>query len=245
MAANTGTIFILGRNWTSPEEHYQHALESLPIIYGVCVFVGLLPTIVLLLALLWACVLSRMHGAEEGVRQDESKQLLKLSEARRAAKHLRSRVTFVLLQIGFFLTVVTLLPTLFYMQGMDAGPIVGHPLLYLGLNALTEPIWLLGIFPTDTRLIRCVSVFQGLFNFFFTFRMPYLLYQFSATNDFMTIPSSLSWIVVSLAEVISNLGCVIIMTPSIACQCLCGRAALSPRETLRRLWLGLRFYVCT
>ena len=167
-----GTVFILGRNWSSPEEYYEHAVSVAPTIYLVTLIVGLLPIIILAVGLAWAAVRPKLLAAlsllpaAAKLSETQEKQMLKLSEARRAASHLRYRVSFVLIQVGWMLTAATFVPVLFYMQGQDAGPVAGSPLLYLGINALVEPIFLLAIFPTDARLIRCISVGQGFFNFF-------------------------------------------------------------------------------
>ena len=51
--------------------------------------------------------------------------------------------------IGVLLTALTLLPALIYMQGYDAGPLVGSPMMWLGLNAVT---------PTPTNPYRTAPV---------------------------------------------------------------------------------------
>lgn len=120
---------------------------------------------------------------------------------------------------------------------------MGSPLLWLGLNALFEPIFLLAIFPTDTRTIRCLGVCFAFFNFFFSFRMPFLLYQMTSSSiDVFTLKTGPSWVAVTIAEVISNALCVFLQTPSIACYCCCPKLANSPRECLRRIWLSTRLY---
>ena len=246
---DSGTAFILGRNWTSEEEYREHAVAVFPIIYGISLIIGLMPSIILGVGLLWALVrqwafaiLRIFPKVTPKLNAQQSKQVLKLSEARAAAKQSRYRVTFILFQVGWLLTALCLFPVLFYMQGMDAGPLVGSPLLWLGFNGLTEPIFLLGIFPTDTRLIRCLSAGQGIFNFFFTWRMPFLLYQFTTTSDFLSIAAAPSWLLVTIAEVFSNLMCVVIQSQAIACHCCCPKLALSPRQSLRRTWLSNRLY---
>ena len=53
---DSGTAFILGRNWTSEEEYREHAVAVFPIIYGTSLIIGLMPSIVLGVGLLWALV---------------------------------------------------------------------------------------------------------------------------------------------------------------------------------------------
>lgn len=125
-----GTAFVVGRNWTSPQEHMDHAIEVFPVIYGFTLFMGLLPALILGVGLSWALIrpkvlrIMRIFPAvaprSQAKNDTQTKQILKLSEARRASKHLRSRVSFLLVQIGWFCTALTLFPTLFFMQGMQA-----------------------------------------------------------------------------------------------------------------------------
>ena len=242
---DAGTAFVVGRNWTSPQEHMDHAIEVFPVIYGFTLFMGLLPALILGVGLSWALIcpkvlrIMRIFPAvaprSQANNDTQTKQILKLSEARRASKHL-IRVSF-LWQIGWFCTALTLFPTLssckvckrrqedgstfafdglrltlhfcalpFRFQRHGCRPARGQPLLWLGLV-----LYLSHSFSpsphghADHPLPRCLL--RILLLLLFPHAFPSLPMT-SSSIDVFTLKTGPSWVAVTIAEVISNALCV-------------------------------------
>ena len=140
------------------------------------------------------------------------------------------------------LTGLIFVPVLAYMQGLDVGGVFVHPFCLLGLGNMFEAVMQLAVFPTDKRLVRVFCCFQFGGTLFLTLRMPVLLASVSLANDLMAIPTWWSWLINCIVEVVANCWCFVYLAPTILCDCCCPTKAMTPRASLRRVWVMMRGY---
>ena len=85
----------------------------------------------------------------------------------------------------------------------------------------------------------CCFQFGG--TLFLTLRMPVLLASVSLANDLMAIPTWWSWLI-NCISVVANCWCFVYLAPTIPCDCCCPTKAMTPRASLRRVWVMMRGY---
>ena len=189
----------------------------------------------------WA---SRPRGAVKTALQT------KIEDSMDAAAHVRVRVSFTLLVVGWLMLILGLMPFASAIAGTPLTTTFGPPNI---LTIITTPglvLLLLSLLPTDRILIYVVAGFYGgvstvigLFSVFLVFTGSLRAGAESLSDPDVVFGLAIN-VLLALANFI-NSGLVFRVFRCASCTSCsgCGCFANSPRASLRMVWQGARFFI--
>eukprot|EP00964_Phaeocystis_antarctica_P078319 scaffold48710_cov67-Phaeocystis_antarctica.AAC.3 len=212
------------------------------IAFATAIAIALLPTLLLLGRAGWR-QLRRGENAESSVAVQDAptspsrssatgaarsaavKRVLRAARASAAGRRLR--VSFVMGQAGWALSVMGLTPAVMFGTGQSIEAAIGSFMWWIVMYSLGNCLLLLALFPTDARAIRVVCA---------TAIVVYT--QFGAQYLATTLAGDLTDVYgFTLAALhFATAGA---LAPTLRCR---GDRAMQPRPALRRLWTGNRLF---
>ena len=202
-------------------------------IYGIALGICLLPALLFFASRAAATLQRRTNRAPGGAAAESSSAEsveFALRAARRSAANRRVQVSGLLLNVGWSFLVISWVPMLVWVVfGIPLYRIAGQWSAWLGLFPSGIALMLLALFPTDERAIRVCAVFL------FTF-----LSMASGLIFFVIRSLTLTFAIGMTFTACGLLGAAFILAPTLPCACQCPQRAMSPRATLRRLWMATR-----